>query len=429
MEFQGLSTDQAPPIWVPLKFFITAPFFGVLFGLFVFFTPSELFLSRFSVESIIATHLLTIGFFGFVMVGALTQMLPVLAGAKIPKPKLLSTASHLLLVFGVLSFSVGFYINSSIILAVASALLGGGFFIILFGIALAINGVNNLTPTIKGMRISVSFAIAIAFMGVYLLYGYIAKDIDATHLSIANIHSVWAIFGFAGILIVSVSFQVLPMFYVAPHFKSFCKKRVVNIIAFALIFWMVLNLFGEFDFLAKFVISLFFFAFATTAWIKLNKRRRPISDVTIWYWRTSSISLAIGVLVWFFGELILDEYILLASIFIGGGFIMSIMVGMLYKIIPFLVWFHLNASGYMSIPTINEMIDKRYLKVQFYLFIISLLGFVASFFYLPLLKVFALCFIFSMALLQYNIVLPVRLYVKTKKTKPDFDMSMFGDIK
>ena len=31
--YQGLSLDQAPPLSVPLRFFLTAPAFGVLGGL------------------------------------------------------------------------------------------------------------------------------------------------------------------------------------------------------------------------------------------------------------------------------------------------------------------------------------------------------------------------------------------------------------
>ena len=85
MELQGLSTDQAPPLSVPIRFFLTAPLFGVLAGFLIFFSDVNVLMNRFSLESIVITHLLTIGFLGFIMLGSLTQMLPVLASAKIPK--------------------------------------------------------------------------------------------------------------------------------------------------------------------------------------------------------------------------------------------------------------------------------------------------------------------------------------------------------
>jgi hypothetical protein len=266
----------------------------------------------------------------------------------------------------------------------------------------------------------------IVIMGIFLLYEYAASDVSYFHNVIANIHSVWAIFGFAGILIIGVSFQVLPMFYVAPRFKNFCKKRVVFLISIGLLIWSLLNIYlPQYSLYAKLHIAIFFWAFATTVWIKFNKRKRPISDVTVWYWRASSIFLTLGSFLWIFDEFFKNEYIVMVGILIGGGFILSIMIGMLYKIVPFLVWFHLNAMGYMSIPTINEMINKNLAKIQFILFILSLVGFVLAF-YLPyLLNLSAITFMLSMAILEYNIFAPVLIYIKTKKTKPDFDMSAF----
>ncbi len=426
MELQGLSTDQAPPLSVPIRFFVTAPIFGILAGFLIFFTDALSLMNRYSVESIVITHLLTIGFLGFIMLGSLTQMLPVLAGAKIPKPQVVSMTSYIFLIIGCISMMFGLVNDNEIFTTIAFIGLGSGFFLILTSIAIGIKTVQHLNSTVKGMAISISFAFSIVFMGLYLLYGYISKDITSLHFLIANIHSVWAIFGFAGILIISVSFQVLPMFYVAPKFKPFCKNRVVYIISVGLVLWLFLNLFfEEYAFIAKIWLSLFFLAFATTVWIKFNKRRRPVSDVTVWYWRSASIFLALGVFLWITDEYFKHEYIVMVATLIGGGFILSIMIGMLYKIVPFLVWFHLNAMGYMSIPTMVEMIDKKLSKIQFLLFLASLVGFIFSFYYAEFLKPSALFFTLSMIILEYNIIQPILLYIKTKKTKPDFDMSMF----
>ncbi len=426
MKLQGLSTDQAPPLSVPIRFFLTAPIFGILAGFLIFFTDASSLMNRYSVESIVITHLLTIGFLGFIMLGSLTQMLPVLAGAKIPKPQVVSMTSYIFLIIGCISMMFGLVNDNEIFTTIAFIGLGSGFFLILTSIAIGIKTVQHLNSTVKGMAISISFAFSIVFMGLYLLYGYISKDITSLHFLIANIHSVWAIFGFAGILIISVSFQVLPMFYVAPKFKPFCKNRVVYIISVGLVLWLFLNLFfEEYAFIAKIWLSLFFLAFATTVWIKFNKRRRPVSDVTVWYWRSASIFLALGVFLWITDEYFKHEYIVMVATLIGGGFILSIMIGMLYKIVPFLVWFHLNAMGYMSIPTMVEMIDKKLSKIQFLLFLASLVGFIFSFYYAEFLKPSALFFTLSMIILEYNIIQPILLYIKTKKTKPDFDMSMF----
>ncbi len=427
MNFNGLSIDQAPPISAPLRFFLTAPIFGIITGFLLLLSDPAALSNRFSLESIVSVHAITIGFLGFVMLGALTQMLPVLAGVKIPRVKEVTTLSHMLLVVGLLCMIAGLYFQNSVFALFALVGLGGGFLIMIGAISIAIMQVKNFTATVRGMGVSLFFAFFTVLMGLFLLYSYMYEDFSTYHTIIANTHSVWGVFGFGGVLIIGVSFQVLPMFYVAPKFKRFCKKRVIWLIVAGLLLWLALNAFAEpLSVFAKFWIALFFWAFATTVWKKLNARRRPISDVTVWYWRSASIFLTLGTFVWIFDEWFSSEHIVITAIFIGGGFVLSIMVGMLYKIVPFLVWFHLNAMGYMSIPTMNEMINKKLATAQFVLFIVSLLGFVCAFFMPFVLPLFAVTFILSMALLEYNIVTAALVYVKTKKTKPDFDMSAFS---
>jgi len=427
LDFNGLSIDQAPPISGPLRFFITAPLFGVLAGILLLFSDSASLMSRYSIDAIVIAHLITIGVFGFIMLGALTQMLPVLASANIPKVKIVSSLSHILILIGLVLMVLGLKASNSLALSFASLLLGSGFLLIILSMLYAIRGVEHFTASVKGMLVSLIFAFMIILMGAYLLYGYAVNDITEFHYIVANIHSVWAVFGFAGVLIIGVAFQVLPMFYVAPRFKKFCKKRVVLLISIGLLIWMILSLYAEgYALYAKLWIATFFWAFATTVWIKFNKRKRPISDVTVWYWRAASIFLTLGSFLWIFDEFFKHQYIVMVGILIGGGFILSIMLGMLYKIVPFLVWFHLNAQGYMTIPTMNEMIDKNLSRAQFILFITALIGFVFAFYMPVVLLPSAVAFIISMILLEYNVLAPVRIYIQTKKRKPDFDMSAFS---
>jgi len=419
--------EQAPPISAPMRFFATAPLFGILAGILLLFGNSEILTNRYSMDVIVAVHLITIGLFSFIMLGALTQMLPVLAGAVIFRVEKIVLFSHAALSFGLLSMVFGLLREQTLFVWLATFLLGGGFLLIVTSMLLAIRRVEHFTASIKGMLVSLSFAFLIVLMGIYLLFGYASHEITSLHYAVANIHSAWAVFGFGGILIIGVAFQVLPMFYVAPRFKQFCKRRVVYLITFGLVIWMFLNLyFEEYALYAKLWIVTFFWAFATTVWIKFNKRKRPISDVTVWYWRLASISLTLGSFLWVFDEFFQHRYIVMVGILIGGGFILSIMLGMLYKIVPFLVWFHLNGMGYMTIPTINEMMDKRIARIQFVLFVMALLGFVFSFYIGALLLPSAVAFILSMVLLEYNIWITLKIYLETKKRAPDFDMSAFG---
>jgi len=426
VDLNGLSADQAPQISAPLRFFLTAPLFGIIAGLLILFSDAATLSSRFSMDSIAITHSITIGFLGFVMLGALTQMLPVLAGVSVSKVATIAKISHISLVFGTLFMIFGLLNDVKVLIFSASLLLGIGFLIMIVAMLLTLKKVSNVTSSVRAIMTSLVFAFIAVLIGMYLLSSYATQKFSSLHMLLANIHSVWAIFGFAGILIIGVSFHILPMFYVAPRFKRFCKSKVVWLISIGLVLWLILNVYDFYPVLAKVWIANFFWAFATTVWIKLNKRRRPVSDVTVLYWRAAAIFMTLGTFSWAINEFYNDEFVSMVSILIGGGFILSIMIGMLYKIVPFLVWFHLNSKGYMSIPTMNEMINKKFSKIQFWLYIFSLIGFMFSYYIPQILPIFASTFILSMLILEYNIIAPVLIYMKIIKTKPDFDMSAFS---
>jgi hypothetical protein len=63
-----------------------------------------------------------------------------------------------------------------------------------------------------------------------------------------------------------------------------------------------------------------------------------------------------------------DAYPLLLGVLFIGGFAVSVVSGMLYKIVPFLAWFHLQAQLQAragSIPTMKDMIVERLMRTQF----------------------------------------------------------------
>ena len=58
----NLSFEQAPPISVPYRFFLTAPWFGVAAGLLLAFMGEDMLASRWTPGALAGTHLLVAGF-------------------------------------------------------------------------------------------------------------------------------------------------------------------------------------------------------------------------------------------------------------------------------------------------------------------------------------------------------------------------------
>jgi hypothetical protein len=104
----GLSLEQAPPFSVPLRFFLTAPWFLVLAAALMLWEGSGIFASRWLPATLALTHLLVLGFMAQVMLGALLQILPVAVGVTVPRPRLTAALIHIPLTLGTLTLAGAF---------------------------------------------------------------------------------------------------------------------------------------------------------------------------------------------------------------------------------------------------------------------------------------------------------------------------------
>ena len=103
----SLSFDQAPPISVPYRFFLVAPWFGVLAGLLLAWSGADAFASRWTPEALALTHLIALGFMLQAMSGALFQFIPVAVGGNVWRPRLVANAVQALLVLATLLLVAG----------------------------------------------------------------------------------------------------------------------------------------------------------------------------------------------------------------------------------------------------------------------------------------------------------------------------------
>ncbi|MBL8479765.1 MAG: hypothetical protein JNK59_10695, partial [Sterolibacteriaceae bacterium] len=124
----NLSFDQAPPISVPYRFFLTAPWFGMLAGLLLAWSGGDGLGSRWTPEVLALTHLAGAGFMLQAMSGALFQFIPVAVGGNVWRPRLVANVIHPLLVLAALLLVAGLLFSNPALLsaAVPVFLLGAG---------------------------------------------------------------------------------------------------------------------------------------------------------------------------------------------------------------------------------------------------------------------------------------------------------------
>jgi hypothetical protein len=114
MNSTGLSYEQAPPFDVPLRFFLTAPWFLLLAAALVLWQGPAIFSSRWLPATLALTHLLTLGFMAQIMLGALLQILPVVVGVVVPRPRLMAALIHIPLTLGTVALASAFLTSIAI---------------------------------------------------------------------------------------------------------------------------------------------------------------------------------------------------------------------------------------------------------------------------------------------------------------------------
>ncbi len=419
-----LSLEQAPPFSVPIRFFLTAPLFLFLAGVVLMIYGADALTFRWSPVTLALTHLFTLGFLGLVMVGAMMQMLPVLAGSPVPGVFWVSTLAHLLLTIGVASLVIGFIQDGQFWMPVAMAGLAGGFVIFGSGVAIALQKVKLPSPTVTAMRLAVSGLAVTVILGLLLTASLVWPLHLWQPLVLTNVHLSWGLLTWVGLLVIGVSYQVVPMFQLTPEYPVPMTRYLSRTLFVLVLLWSMLYLAGVMewapDWLAWAIVGAIGLGFSGFAWSTLQlqrKRRRKLPDVTLDFWRLGMLMLLAAFPVWMMRGLD-NRFVLLLGVVMLVGFGLSVVNGMLYKIVPFLSWFHLQHRKMVQqggvgprIPTMKDFLPDALARRQYRLHLLMLVTLGAAVFFPEALSRLAGSLLsLSALLLCYNLVHAVRRF-------------------
>ncbi|MET0101154.1 MAG: hypothetical protein ABW078_05420 [Sedimenticola sp.] len=424
----NLSLEQAPPISIPLRFFLTAPLFGIGAGLCMLFFGPDILLSRWNSITLSTSHLITLGMLAMVMCGAMLQMLPVVAGSPVPGVVTVGTAVHLLLGMGTVFLTVGFVQVGTIWMQLALVALGSGFGLFILGIGIALLRVSFPSYTVTGMRVAVVALAVTVTLGVLLVGGVSGLWKMDFLLYLADIHLGWGVFGWVGLLVIAVSYQVVPMFHVTPEYPLWIRRVLTLSIFVFTVAWSLLEMLGWFgvetgipsDFVLLALIS-GFLMFVVLTFRLILRRKRKVPDITLMFWHTGLLSAVVAFAVWLSGRLGGIEYPVLVGLLVLVGCALSLVNGMLYKIVPFLSWFHLQnrqmalMNMSVTVPHMKAFVPDKRAKRQFYLHLAALALMVGAVFFPGWLsQLGGALFALSNLVLLSNLALAVRLYRQTE---------------
>ncbi len=375
-----LATEMAPPFNLVAHFMIAGAFFYMLASFTLPFYAGEL--DGFFVSSKLAAllHLYLLGFVMMIIFGAMYQLVPVIL--EIPLfSKDFAYVQFYLYVVGLLLMVYGFGIDGAIaVLPYGAMLVYVSMLVFSVDILLTYRNIEHWSISAKYIFVSNIFLLIAVTLGLIaafnLVYGFLETDM----LRIVNAHMAGVLTGYVMMTVMGVSIVLLPMFSLAHGFDERPLAAGFYIVTFGTAAYLAGALAGntliETAGTAGMIIALLLFIWQV--WIIFKKRVRKQND----YWAKNIIASFLFFIV---------SLIAFAAAYITGntqlgmfggylfffGFLAFLIVGHIYKILPFLVWYQRYSPlvGKQKVPMLHEMVVEKIADRQFW---VTLAGTIVS---------------------------------------------------
>ncbi len=420
----GLSLDQAPPISVVFRFFLSGALFGILAGILILFFQTVIFDAH-SMKAVILTHTLTLGVMLSFMFAALFQMLPVIAGVTLTSPIKKANLVQYPFVLGVTALLLAFNFSSPWLFTVASLLLGGSILFITIIMLSNLVKLPNQSSSSRGMLTALASLAIVVLLALYMTGTLSGLFEGSYYTQIKTAHYSFGLFGWIALLIISISFQVIEMFYVTPPYPKLVSKYLPLTLLTLLVITTITGLFNPNIWaVSNTLLALLLIGYALLTLKRLTQRKRPLTDATVWFWRLGLSSLILSMLTLVMTNFTELSWVKSSTYLFFASFALSIVFAMFYKIVPFLTWFHLNSQGYFTAPMMHEVIHPKTAMKHLYIHLATLVTFILSLFINLFIFLAGVLTILSFGWMAWQIIHAWRLYKHIQETGEKFEMNI-----
>lgn len=362
----NITQDFAPPFKLVAPYFI----FGVLFYLISSIFSLTVNINELNIHNpdlLSWTHLFLLGFVMMIIFGAMAQLIPVTLEVGHFSVEFYYIIYPLLLI-GTLIMALGFSINSTF-LPYGGILVLLSMFIFLVEIFLTMKKVKNFSNVIKSILVSNIFLFIGISFGIIMALTY-AGQFDANINELLKAHVFSVVLGYIIISIMALSLVLLPMFGLSHNFSQKPLNNAVIIMTISVSLVIIsaiatLPIIDKLGYLSA-VLSLCIYFYQIYLIYKTRARKEnDIYIVSLFFsFACFLVSIVLGFLYIFIDY---EPLLFTASWLMFSGFIAFVIIGHLYKIVPFLVWFEKFSPlvGKQKVPMLADMVPVKDANYQF----------------------------------------------------------------
>jgi len=374
---KNLATDMAPPFILVAHYFIAGALFYALTAFLLPFYANEV--NGYFLTSSIASlmHLYLLGFVMMVIFGAMYQLVPVVLEIPIFSKDFAYIQFYMFTV-GILLFTYGLWNETYIaIVSYGGLLMYASMLIFVVNIFLTYKNIEKWDIVAKFLFASNIFlfiGVSIGFViALNLIYGF---DLDM--LNLVKMHVSSTIFGYVIMTIMGVGMVLLPMFSLSHGFKQHAINIAFYSGTFGLGLFLISSILNQekINYIAIFLMSISICLAIYQMVIIFVSRIRKQND----FWAKNMMASLVSILLSFVFLIVGfvggdDKFYLLFGFTLFFGFFTFFIVGHIYKILPFLVWYQRYSPlvGKIKVPMLNDMVKEGIADIQFWLTLVGLL--------------------------------------------------------
>jgi len=368
MSARPLAFDGGPPLGLMLRSFLTAPWFITAAGLVLLLGGPQALSDRYAPALLAATHLVTIGFLMMTASAAMFQLLPVLSGVPVRALAFIAPIVQSGLVAGAIVLALAFVSQQPLLFDFAAGLLA------LATLAFTIPTWITLRALTEQKTLMV-MRYALTGLAVALILGLIMAiqlgEGRPPSAALLVLHPLWALVGGFFILWAGVALQVMPMFQGARSWSVRATSWLGPVLLGLLteVLWAAARGwplgFKRAGLVAIVsVVGLYGALVLQRLWTRGRTRR----DVMTYFWYLALACLLFACLMavpLIFAEDVSAQCPLLFGVVVILGAAVSFINGMLYKIVPFLIWLHLQRQPGHTPVLMQAIIKERRMALHF----------------------------------------------------------------
>lgn len=379
----GLRPTLGPSIWVPLRYLATAQAAFLLAVTWAIFEAEGLADHYYLSHTFALTHLITLGWISMTIMGAAYQLVPVALETHLYSERI-ARWQYWFMLLGVTGMVAHFWNGHFHGTAWSAGLVLVAVLLFVWNAGATLWRLPRWGIVAKHMAASVGFLLATAIVGTLVALDKVLGFWRGEVLNIVHAHAHLAALGWVTMMIFGVAYRLIPMFALAadpderlPTWQFWIFTAGVAGLYPALLLGSRLQ--ALFALLVAAGIGLFVHQVVRIA----RGRKKPVLD---WGVRTALTGLAYLVAltpagVAFAAGLVPEGEFASRLAFAYGflglvGWASFTIIGMMHKIIPFLVWFHRysNLVGTEPVPALSQLYSEAWQRRGYWLLNLGALG-------------------------------------------------------